>query len=212
MRYARITRKLPGFLLAGLIGAACSPGFAAVYDVTIDTTDLTGTDAYLAFDLIDGDSVTANNTATISNFLTDATLGMADSTGGVSGTLPGTVTITDTDAFNELLQAATLASSISFRLDLTENNPGDSVPDQFSFFLLNSDEFPLYSTDDPTGTDAVFAADIFGPGSVELYVFTPTSSPAASTSVTVVPLPPAILLFLTGVSLLALNRRRAVKN
>ncbi len=139
MRYGRIRQKLSGVLLAGFIGAVCSPGFAAVYDVTIDTTDLSGTDAYLAFDLIDGDSVAANNTATISNFLTDGNLGMADSTGGVSGALPGTVTITDTDAFNELLQAATLANSISFRLDLTENNPGGSVPDALSFFLLNSD-------------------------------------------------------------------------
>src|SRR5215469_7505798 len=81
--------------------------------VSIDTTVLSGTSGTLAFDFIDGDGV-INNSVSIVNFASDATLEPGIPTGSVTGDLPGTVTLSDTNFFNELLVPATLGSSITF--------------------------------------------------------------------------------------------------
>jgi len=193
-------------LVLSLIGGPVRTAFAvSLFDIVIDTNALSGVAAQLAFDLIDGD-LTVNNTATISNFSTDGTLGTASSSGGVTGTLPGTVTIADTEFFNELLQPLTLGSIISFTLALTENFAG--IPDQFSLFLLDDVGSPLFSTTDPLGTDALFVVDITGAAFGDFQAFSPTSSPAATISATPVPEPTSLLLLATALASAAVVRKR----
>ena len=209
MRLYRILSTLT--LTLSLLSGSASTTFAvSIFDVAINTTALSGTAAHLAFDLIDGDFV-ANNTATISNFTTDGTLGTATTVGGpVTGTLPGIVTIGDSDFFNELLQPITLGNTIAFTLTLTQNFAG-GIPDQFSLFLLDADPvfpLPLFSTNDPTGADALFVVDITGSAFGDFQTFSPTSSPSATLSATPVPEPSTLLLFATALAGLALVRRK----
>jgi hypothetical protein len=166
--------------------------------------------AQLAFDITDGDGIADNNGVTVTAFSTDGVLGAAVTDGGVTGTLPGTVTLRDTQFFNELLQSITLASSIGFTLTLTENSTSGSTPDQFSFFLLDPvTSAPLFDTSDPdTGANALFVVDLGVAGGVQVYQ--PVSSPAATWTVTDITIaePAVWLLFGSGLLGLAGGRRR----
>ncbi|MDS4019132.1 MAG: NF038129 family PEP-CTERM protein [Candidatus Competibacter sp.] len=219
-------KRFSGWQVLLLIGTMIAPPtWATTLQVAVDTTALSGTAAYLAFDFIDGDGVA--NTATVGNFYTDGTLGAASTTGGASGTLPpGPVTLSDTDFFNEFLQELTLGTTVSFTLDLTEIGPaaGGSLPDSFTFFLLDRPTdpdqipMPLFATTDPTGAGALFQADIDGTAGGVLSVFAPVASlpgepdPTVSWTVTParsVPLPSTAWLLGAGVlGGLAARRRR----
>jgi hypothetical protein len=165
---------------------------------------LSGTSAYLAFDFLNSDPTP--NSATISDFLTDGTLGAASTIiteGGVTGTLiPGPVTLTDTEFFNEFRQVITLGKQLSFTLTLTENAPSGSPLDSFSFFLLDDALSPLFDTDDPTGAGALFAVDIDGaPGGARSpFNYAGAGEPVTWTlePVAAVPLPSTALLIGAG--------------
>lgn len=139
-----------------------------VYNIAINTGTWTGQQGILAFDLIGGDSIFANNTASIAGFSTDGTL-----------TPGGSVFLTDSGFFNEELKDITFGSFLNFSLLLTEDHAGPGF-DQFSFFLLDPTTFlPLFETNDPTGANALFAIDISAAGGGVPYVF---ESVAAGTS------------------------------
>ena len=203
---------VPAYLLVLLLGAGAlfqpTGALAAPLLVNIDTSVLFGTAAQLAFDFIDGDSV-ANNTATISGFATNGVLGGSSSTGGVSGTPPN-VTLADTDFFNELLQAITLGTSISFSLEMTTNLAG-VIPDSFGFFILDdAGTFSLVTTD--LSGDALFQVDIDGSpaGSLLVSGATTPNDPNVTATVTAVPGPSALLLSVLGLAAISLRgiRRR----
>ena len=93
-------------VLAGFLSA--TPAYASLILVTVDTSALAGTQADLAFDLIDGGP--PPNTVTLSEFTTGGTLGASSSTGDVTGAFPGVVTLADTSFFSEYLQNETLVN------------------------------------------------------------------------------------------------------
>lgn len=125
--------RLLAFLLLAVVGTAQ----ATTLSVSIDTSALSGAAASLAFDLIDGDGSSGNNSVSISGFTADATLGSTGVSGGVSGSLPA-ATLTDSSGFNELLQFMTLSTSISFIVTLTDNHEaGGTFLDQFALYLLD---------------------------------------------------------------------------
>jgi hypothetical protein len=132
------------------------------YDVTINTSGLTGTGSTLAFDFIGGGG-TQSNIVSISSFKTDGVLQPAASpTGSVAGALNSTLTLSNASFFNEQLQGVTLGSTISFQLDATTNAPSlGSLPDTFSFFVLDPTAAnSLVTTSDPTGADSLFTLQI----------------------------------------------------
>ena len=175
--------------------------WAVPYQVNVNVAAFSGTDAQIAFDFIDGG--TPSNTVTISAFSTDGTLlGTLSTSGAVIGNLPGTVTLTDTDFFNEYLQDITLGSTISFLLESTTNAPSGSFPDAFSFLILNTSGLPLFDTGDPTGANALFILDIDGTAQGALSVY------SASASVAAVPEPGTLLLLGSGLVSLFIWRRR----
>ncbi len=143
------------------------------YDVAINTSSLTGTGTTFTADFIAGGG-TQSNSVTISNFSTDGTLvpGGVNS-GSVSGSLPGTATLTNGTFFNELQQGITLGSTISFELDLTANAPSSgTLPDTFSVFLLDpTASTSLTNTSDPTGSDSLLTVQVDGSPSGILGVF-----------------------------------------
>jgi hypothetical protein len=152
--------------IAASLCALCfyTPARAQVYDVTLDTSSLLGTGSTLTFDLISGGG-TQSNTTSILDFSTDGTLlpGGVNS-GSVSGTLPGTVTLTNASFFNELQQGITLGSTISLEVNATTNAPsGGSLPDTLSLFLLDpTASYSLISTTDPTGSNSLLTLQIDG--------------------------------------------------
>ena len=109
------------------------------YDVTINTSSLSGTGATLTFDFLAGGD-TQSNSVSILDFSTNGTLMSGGvNSGAVIGSLLGTATLTNASFFNELQQGITLGSTISFQVDMTTHAPaGGSLPDTFSLFLLDS--------------------------------------------------------------------------
>ena len=167
-------------LLSGcvLFGQQVSAGMM----VRLDTTNISGTSAVLAFDLIDGDGL-SNNGVSITSFVTDGTLGSGAATGGVSGLLPGSVLMSDSDFFNEYLQPIVLGNSVSFSITFTNNRGVAGVPDAFSFFILDSAAaIPLVSSELPGS--ALLMGDFLGdPGQV-VVVAAQSTSPTVSIDVT----------------------------
>lgn len=180
--------------------------FALPVNVTIDTTALLNSNAFLAFDFFDGDGIN-NNTATILNFVTDGTLGAAATTGDVSGTLPSPVAISDMIGFGELLQTVTLGTWVSFTLDLTTNFVG-APADNFAVFLLDpATSFSLVDSKLPG--DALLTATITGPQSLALAVSS-VNVPAVlvSASNAVVPEPSTFMLMALGLTALVWHAHR----
>lgn len=153
------------FMLVAL--AIAIPVSANPFLVTVDTSTLAGVDADIAFDLIDGGP--PPNTVTLSNFATDGTVGGSSSTGDVSGSFPGMVSIGDTSFFNEYLQNAILGTTFSFVIEST-NLPEDAgfLPDGFSLFVLDHATGQPIATTDPTGSGALMLWSL-GTTSPELY-------------------------------------------
>lgn len=190
-----------------------APALAIPYNVSIDTSSLLGASAQLAFDFIDGGSPT--NSVTISSFSTDGTLGSASSSGGVSGSLSGTLVLSDTLFTNEYLSDITLGNFLSFVFEATGNPPDSgSSPDGFAFSLLDGAGFPITTTADPSGINALLGLDIDGVTTRP----TPYSGSNPAVPVTVssvnpvnpVPEPPGVVLVLSGLLLLLRRGKTAL--
>ena len=97
----------------------------SIYNYTVNTAAISGTNGYLAFDLVDGDGL-GNNTVTASGFSTDGTLADASN-----------VILANATAFDEVQRGITFGSYLHFSLRLTENF-ASGFPDEFSFFFLDS--------------------------------------------------------------------------
>jgi hypothetical protein len=194
-------------ILAAMLSAP--PAWGLAIQFTIDTTGLSGTSAQLAFDLIDGGA--PSNSVSVDSFSTDGILGNVATIGGVTGTLPGNIIITDTSFFNEYLQDITLGSQISFILNDTANAPGiSSFPDGFSFFLLDPlNGLPLASTTDPTGADSLFLINIGTSNGLEIYSGQGFS--VTTNILNAVPEPNSLVLAITALTLINASTLKSLK-
>lgn len=168
-------------ILGILFSCAVLPAMGdAIFDVSVTTTPIKGAVGFLAFDFLGGSPV-ENNTVTISGFSTDAVLGTLTPSGDATGTIsPGPGTLDDGQFFNEFLQAVTYGTTITFQLDLTTNAAVSGIPDNFSFYLLDSTQAP-FTTSDPTGADSMFSINVTGPA-LTPDVFTSSSATATVTA------------------------------
>jgi hypothetical protein len=211
---SRIIKNFYAGLLL-LVVATPSPVWAFAFNINVNTASLVGTDAILAFDFY-GDDGAVNNTVKVSNFLTGGSFdpNQASSQGDVSGLLNSTVLLGDNSSFapNELLQPITLGTSLQFLLETTNTfAAGATVPDSFSFFILDSNLLPLVTTNDPIpGANALFALDLTGAGSGDLLVFASTSTEPTWSVVPVetVPEPGCLELMLIGGWSVYLRKKR----
>ena len=144
---------------------------------------------------------------TVSGFTGAAPLGEVLSTGDVSGSLTAPpLTLASSTFFSEYLQAISfVAGAMQFTLDLTPGFTAGTIPDGFSFYLLDADFLP-YGTDDPTGANALLAVDLDDAAALQVF-----HSEVARVSV--VPEPPTLALWMLSLALLAgsggLRRRLA---
>ena len=197
--------------LVALLVAGAGPVAASAFDVTADTSLLSGMQGILVFDFIDGGP--PNNAVTLSTLTSDGTQGATSITGNVTGTGPWTFSDAGS-AFNELqVPFNPIGTSLAFSFTTTDNpsDPGSS-PDAFSFFILGTDLVtPLITTSDPTGADSIFLYSI-GQGTQGLSVYTANESGFSirvTPASTPAPEPDSLALLVAGVVALSARRRVA---
>jgi hypothetical protein len=136
-------RSLKSALCVGLLGVTAAQA-QLFYHVDVNTAALGGSPSApfaLDFQLIDGGSASANNTAILSNFTFGGggATGSANLTGGAVGSLGSTVTLSDaSSSFNEFYQTFNHGTSLSFDVSLTRNQESGNL-DGFSFSILDKD-------------------------------------------------------------------------
>jgi len=170
--------SLLAFFLIPAAGSA-----ARVYDVSVDTSSIAGTNGFFDFQFNPGGAA-PSAVATLSQFdLGGATL-LASPTldGEVSGAFPGTLTIGNSAQFNALLQEVTFGTSLSFRIEfggefLTQPSTDETV---FALVFWSPDLLEPLLPVGPIGGSVEFrllsgtvSDDIFAAGSI-----TPVPEPA----------------------------------
>lgn len=199
--------KLQLLIIALVVFVASSAFAAFTYDVSIDTSSLSGQQGYLYLDYYPGNSSVAS-IATVANFATNGTLGSQDTVdvmngAAVSGTLPSSVVLANTNGANDYLQAVTFGNTMSFSLSLLNTQAFTQPPYQggsvFSF-SLSSDALGSNPLITPSGT--LFTVTLNDDGT------TTTAIEAAQAEVTPTPIPAAAWLLGSGLVGLGAIRRK----
>lgn len=141
---------IAAFVCAGL--AAASP---ITYDVTVNTSSITGTVGSLDFNFNPGPLVTQAASLQILGFSSNGTLAGGQSIiGDVSGGLPATLTFDNGTAFNDYFKGFTFGSTLSFKVSLYGSalTAPDGVSTSGSTFA-----FSMFS--DASGTNPVLTTD-----------------------------------------------------
>jgi hypothetical protein len=125
------------------------------YDVTVDTSSITGTGGSLDFNFNPG-AVSQLAQLQILNFTSDGTLAGACpcGTGDVSGQLPGTLTFDNGTGLNDYFDDFTYGTTISFAVSLY--GPALSSPDGVSTY---GSEFVFSMFSDPAGATPVLTGN-----------------------------------------------------
>lgn len=209
----------PTTIAIWLLAAAAAN--AATISIALDTSGLPAGDYLFDFQFINGDNVTGNNTATISDFTaTNVTLDALSTFGTVTGSdLTSGLTLTD-GPITEVDQAFTATSTpadVSFMVNYTANYAPPGPGDAFTFAITDTS---LNSTRSE-GDGAEIEIDINGPNpTVSFYPadaafggFEPapgTAGGVATPEVSTAPLTGAGLLFLA--LLTAIGKTTAMQN
>jgi len=201
--------RLAAILLAFWLLAVFRPGSASAdftYQVTVDTSSLSGQTGNLDFQLNPGDSSAEAVTAVITNFQSSGGI-LASSnalTGDALGLLPGSLTLDNGTSFNDIFQGFTFGTSLSYDVTLSGSalsSPGGTVGSSFAFSLYDgSGTTPLLTTD-PNGSVATINVNADGTTSVQTFAQSQgDNTPIASaTPVSSVPAPPSLVLLLSTV-------------
>ena len=152
-------RIFPVIAATVLVSLLVPAGRADSFDVSLNTSALSGTTQVLAFGLTNNDGV-ADNTISLTGFnfgtggsavsgTQDCTLGGFLSGAGCGGNLTSGVTLTDsaTEAFFD--EAFTVGSSLSFAMTTTNAFAG-GIPDGLAMYLCNATLSSCYSDDSST--------------------------------------------------------------
>ncbi len=189
-----------------LLAAASAQAAPQLFTVSINTSSLLGSAAYLDFNF-GAASVSADaGSLTISGFNGDATLGASSVLfGNVAGTLPSNVVLDNQPSPGAYYsQALTLGSSIAFNLildgDLVNGPTGGPDGSSFAVWLLDESFLPLLSL------DALFVVDIDGLGQITL---TNQSTETSVDGPTPIPEPASYALMGAGLAGLMMLRRRS---
>lgn len=176
-------RRMTWIVLASLLVIPTAARADLMFTVSLDTAPLVGHAAgpfSIEFQFNDGSGLgDANNSVVLSNFAFGGggAVGVPTLFGGASGELATTVTLTDSDFFNQFIQEFTPGTSLSFTGLLTTNLDVGGTPDQFSFAILDSLGFEI-----PTlGTVNTFVTIDINSAAPPILTFPsdPTTPPAA---------------------------------
>ncbi len=184
----------------------CSSGFASTftYNVAVNTGSLVNTTGTLYFQFNPGDITSDVATATVSNFqvpggsLTGAPLVSPGVTFG-----GGAITIPNTGANNDALQAIAFGTSLAFRVTLADTFTGTAATGSvFNFGVFQDDGVTPLLTNQIDGYSVIIDLDTANGATAQ-------STTAAATVVSAIPEPSTMLLLAAGcASFAALRFRR----
>ena len=185
---------------------------AALVHVSIDTSSIAGANAQLIFDLTDFDGVDDNSVQITSFSAPGAALCSAAAFpdgSAVTGALPGNTTLSELPGFAlvSLSQALTLGNSISFYLNITENNAGlGPGPDSVTVGLWDETLSQLLlPSNDPIGHVSV---SLLGLGNILVESFAPDVRARLLDR----PLPSPAPVWLIGLLLTGILRRELIRH
>ncbi len=187
------------FLVIAVIMLAASSAFADYsFNFNVDTSSISGQSGYIDLQFNPGMSSTGAASAAITNFVSDAVLvGNATLTGGATGQLPATVTLSNTTGYNDYFQAITFGTTANFALNLSGATTGNS----FALAFLNSAQTSALLTNDTSGNGYATTIDVTSNGAN-------VTNMSSQTSVTATPIPAAAYLFGSGLMGLVGIRRK----
>jgi PEP-CTERM motif len=218
----RLTKTLLSFtFLAGVFAtpAAFADPASIAYSVTVNTTSALASDGYIDFQFNPSSFTTQPANADVANFATDGVLNPADANNGtigaVSGMLPGTVTLMNSQPSpNEYTEAMMFGTTITFDLDLygpALSNPNGDGGGTFILDFFNDNGY-LFTADSQNDVP-VFTVTINGDGTTtaQTYPSQNNGPPVVTFSgPTFVPEPSSLLLLsggLLALACIALRRR-----
>lgn len=189
-----------GSLLFSLtVGAGAQTTYAPPapqqYQITVNTSLFQGTNGNVDFQFDPGTAnpITPANVS-VTNFTSDGTLGNASTVmtmGNASGSLPGTVTLTDDGKFqtNELYQGFTYGKSLNFLATFSGaalSNPSGTAGDTSTFFFsLFDNALNPVGTSDASG--AVASITINNDGSITTQTYPNAMGGASLASISPAP-------------------------
>jgi len=190
-----------------LVEVASGPGSvragSVTYLVDVNTNAIAGQAGNLDFQFNPGGLGSEFATTTVTSFQTSGGLlsQPATLTGDASWSLPGTVTLDNGTAYNDVFQGFTFGSKFDILLTLSGpalNSPGGSSGSSFALSLYDAAGVTPLLTTDPNGS--VLTVDLNVNGTVSVLPFpqsSPNSIPIASVSS--VPEPPSLVQLGLGV-------------
>lgn len=212
----------------GLILAVPVFGDSLTYLVTVNTTSETGVVGFIDLQLDPGSAGAAPVTATINGFI-GATLSSTNPlnfrTTFVTGSLPGTLAIANTNTLNDYTEALTFGTGLTFEVTLSGTGvslaglAGGTSGTTFILDFLNSAQTAYLLSSDPTGsstsaTDPLWAAAVIDISNKGL--LTPIANPGPNNgpsvvSLSLVPEPSTWVLLGGGLLVLAISGRRQIR-
>ena len=137
------------------LAASVAKAGPIIYDVTVNTSSITGTMGSLDFQFNPGPLTTQSASLQILDFTSDGTLaGSPSLTGDVSGALPATLTYDNGTQYNDFFEDFTYGTTLSFEVSLY--GPALSSPDGVS---TSGSIFAFSMFSDPAGTVPVLTTD-----------------------------------------------------
>jgi hypothetical protein len=194
--------------------AATALSNVITYDVTVDTSSISGTTGSLDFNFNPGTLVTQSASLQILNFTSGGTLvGSPELTGDVAGALPATLTFDNGTGFNDYFEGFTFGSTLSF--DVSLYGPALSSPNgtstsgstfAFSMFSDAGGTTPTLTSDTTDGF--AFTVDVNLDGSTTVTNYSSETSVVPAT-VSAVPEPSSVSFLGLGLfSALAFRQQR----